>query len=170
MKTRETLLNRLLQTLVAEWGHERVAAALASLDVSPNDSSDQEARIAERQLPRKGAKPTATELVERAMLEGDQKVALLRLAVRYERKEFLPSVADVREFLIMMGENPTDLKDRKEAFRVLMRSLIQLPVERLQQLATTGLHSGPSQLGPLSDAIATASESLPRHPRSDLDG
>ncbi len=40
---------------------------------------------------------------------------------------------------------------------------MQLPVVRLQQLAQTALHSGPSELGPLSDAIAAAGERLPRH-------
>jgi hypothetical protein len=87
---------------------------------------------------------------------------LLQLAERYDQKQFLPSVADVREFLIMMGERPVGMKDRQEAFRVLLQSLMRLPVERLQQFVRTALHSGPSELGPLSDAIAAAGERLPR--------
>jgi hypothetical protein len=94
--------------------------------------------------------------------DGEKRDALLELAERYDRKQFLPSVADVREFLIMMGERPVGMKDRKEAFRVLSRSLIQLPLEDLQQLTRTGLHSGPSQLGPLSDAISAAGERMTR--------
>jgi hypothetical protein len=75
---------------------------------------------------------------------------------------FLPSVADVREFLIMMGTRPIGMKDRTQAFRVLLESLTQLPIARLQQLAQTSLHSGPSELGPISDAITIAGERLPR--------
>ena len=93
----------------------------------------------------------------------------MQLAERYDRKRFLPSVADVREFLIMMGERPIGMKNRKEAFRVLLQSLIRLPDDRLQQLVGTALHSGPSELGPLSDAIAAAGERLPRQRQANTD-
>jgi hypothetical protein len=94
---------------------------------------------------------------------------LLQLATRYDNKQFLPSVADVREFLIMIGERPTGMKDRQEAFRVLVRTLAQLPIDRLRQLTRTALHAGPAQLGPLSDAIAVAGGRLPRQQQSDSD-
>jgi hypothetical protein len=169
MKTRETLLNRLLQSLVDEWGHERVAAALAHTAVSSNDPSAERPPIPKLRLSGKGARPSATAQIERAALEGEQRDVLLELAVSYDCKQFLPSVADVREFLVMMGERPIDMKDRKEAFRILLRNLMQLPVERLKQLASTALYSGPSQLGPLSDAIAAAGERLPRQRQSNSD-
>lgn len=160
MNSRKALLTKLLQTLVDEWGYEDVAATLASIKVALSDSL-----VAERAKPRRSKKRirlSATEQIERSALEGEQKEMLLQLAVRYDQKLFLPSVADVREFLIMMGERPTGMKDRTQAFRVLLGSLMQLPVVRLQQLAQTALHSGPSELGPLSDAIAAAGERLPR--------
>src|SRR5262249_32285696 len=117
---------------------------------------------------KKKGKPNASEQVERVALQGEQRDALLLLAARYDQRLFLPSVADVREFLIMMGERPITMKDRSEAFRILLRSLMQLPAERLLRLTQTALHSGPSELGPLSDAIAAAGERLPRQrPASD---
>lgn len=169
MKTRETFLNRLLQTLVDEFGCEAVRAALTKLTGTVAGSSTETLITAAGLPPRKKAKPSATDLVERCALEGDQRAALLKIALRYENKQFLPRVSDVREFLIMKGETPINMKDRREAFRILLRSLVQLPVERLEKLATTALHSGPSQLGPLSDAIAAAGEDLPRHRQSDSD-
>jgi hypothetical protein len=166
MKSRNALLIKLLQTLVDEWGHEEVASALASTAASSNDPLL--GRAESSQVRKKKAKPSATEQVARAALGGEEGEALLQLATRYDQKLFLPSPADVREFLIMMGERPIAMKDRSEAFRVLLRSLVQLPVERLQRLAQTALHSGPSELGPLSDAIAAAGERLPRQrPASD---
>lgn len=162
MKSRKALLTKLLQTLVDEWGYEDVATALASTN---GDLSDPLVRRAEGSTPqpsKKRVRLSATEQIERAGLEGEQKELLLQLALRYDRKLFLPSVADVREFLIMMGTRPIGMKDRTQAFRVLLESLMQLPVARLQQLAQTALHSGPSELGPISDAITIAGERLPR--------
>jgi hypothetical protein len=169
MKARKTLLNRLLQTLVDEWGRERVADALVGIRASSNGPSAEGPPTAKFRPSGKASRPSATEQIERSAFEGARKDALLQLAVRYDNKQFLPSVADVREFLIMMGERPNDMKDRKGAFRILLRNLTQLPVERLQELASTALHSGPSQLGPLSDAIAAAAERLPRQRQSNSD-
>ena len=86
----------------------------------------------------------------------------MQIARRYEQKQFLPSVAAVTEFLTMMGADPGHLKDRIQAFRVLLKVLLQLSTERLTQLTNSSLHAGPSQLGPISEAIAAAGEHLPR--------
>jgi len=166
MKTRETLLSRLLQTLVDEWGLDNVAAALRHISVPQIHPLAEIPPITRHRPAGERARPSATEQIERAALDGEQKETLLELAIRFDRKQFLPSVADIREFLTMMGERPTDLKDRKEAFRILLRNLRQLPVDRLKQIASTALHSGPSQLGPISDAIAAAGEHLSRQRQS----
>lgn len=162
MNSHKTLLRRLLQALVDEWGHEEVAKALGGVTRS---SLDPTVEPATRPKPRRSAarvRLSATGQTEQAGLEGERKEALLRLAERYDRKRFLPSLADVREFLIMMDERPVIVKDRKEAFRTLLRSLMGLPMERLRQLVLMAQHSGPSELGPLSEAIASAGQRLPR--------
>lgn len=87
----------------------------------------------------------------------------------YDAKQFLPSVADVREFLIMRGERPPDMKDRKDAFRVLLRTLRALSMTDLRGLASSALHKGPSEAGPISDAIAAAGERLHRQKVGDAD-
>ena len=168
MKTSETLLDRLLQALVDEWGRESVAAGLARIEVSSINPLAEVPPIPRVRPVGRAARPSAPEQIERAALAGEQKDALLELAVRYEHKQFLPSVADVREFLTMMGERPIQMRDRREAFRILLLNLKQLPIERLKQLVSTALHSGPSQLGPISDAIAAAGERLHRQPSSEL--
>lgn len=163
MKTRRTLLKSLLNALVDEWGRDEVAAALASTAVSPGGSLANNATSQRPRPSREHVRPSATAQVEQATVGGERKGVLLQLADRYDRRQFLPSVADVRQFLIMMDERPVAIKDRREAFRVLLQSLIQLPVERLQHLSRTAQHSGPSELGPLSDAISAVGERLPRH-------
>ena len=162
MKSQKTLLNRVLQALVEAWGHEEVAEALKGITDSPYSPSTENAirRKALRSTVR--VRLNATGQVEGAALDGETKELLLRIAERYDSKRFLPSVADVREFLTMLDERPTGMKDRKEAFRALLRTLIRLPIVRVQQIALMAEHAGPSELGPLSDAIAAAGERLPR--------
>jgi len=161
MKSHQALLKRLVQALVDEWGYEEVTTALAGTTQSAVDAS---APYRPKGLPaRRNGRPSATAQVERAALEGEQRDALLELAASYDSKQFLPSVAHVREFLLMMGDRPSSgMKDRSIAFRSLLQRLIQLPADRLRQIATSALHSGPAELGPLSDAIATVGERLPR--------
>lgn len=166
MTNRKALLSSLLRALVQEWGHKEVETALGQLsewDGRTHTQLPASGGPEAIQRSRKATKLRACEQVARAHLPEVQEAVMLELAKRFDRKQFLPSVSDVREFLVMMGERPGAMKDRSEAFRWLLKSLSGLPPERLDQLVNSGLHSGPSQLGPLSDAIATAAASLPRH-------
>jgi hypothetical protein len=104
----------------------------------------------------------ASEQVARAELPKAKEAALRELAIRFDQKQFLPSVSDVREFLMMMGEQPGAIKDRSKAFGRLLKALSVLPPERLERLASSTLHSGPSQLGPLSDAISAVAGAITR--------
>jgi len=166
MTNRKPLLTSLLRTLVEEWGYTEVESALRHLSqVSRRTGArpPRSGRPEATQKPRTARKPRADEQVARAHLPEAQQAVMLDLATRFDRKQLLPSVSDVREFLVMMGERPGPMKDRSEAFRWLLKALSRLPAEQLQHLANSALHSGPSELGPLSDAIAAAAASLPRH-------
>jgi hypothetical protein len=160
MAMKTTLLERLLAALVQEWGDTEVQNALLRLTTStardPDDLSEPEKRPPARKL-------RAIEQVERANLSPAQIPLLTELAQRFDQKQFLPSTADVREFLIMIGERPLSIKERSQAFRELLRALIKYSPQQLEQLVARSRHSGPSQLGPLSDAITSAAQSLPRH-------
>jgi hypothetical protein len=161
MMNRKGLLNRLLRMLVDEWGYEQVAEELRRTDRVP-DGSDQLRIPSTARSPKQKTILSPSEQVEKALLDPTRKQLLLQIARRYEQKQFLPSVAAVTEFLTMMGDDPGQLKDRVQAFRVLLRALLQLSADRLTQLTNSSLHSGPSQLGPISAAIAAAGEHLPR--------
>jgi hypothetical protein len=163
MTSRKALLNNLLRTLVQEWGHEEVQAALAQLSCGVGEADAPPLGRSSELTPKIRTKLLASEQVARARLSDTQAIVLRELAVRFDRKQFLPSISDVREFLVMMGERPGAIKDRSSAFRLLLTALSELPQERLERLANSARHSGPSQLGPLSDAISAAANSLPRH-------
>lgn len=161
MTSRKKLLSNLLQPLLEEWGHEEIEVALRSLANLSTVGASQDRQI------RQKAKPLASDQVVRMELPEPQASILRDLAARFDRKQFLPSVADVREFMVMAGERPVDMKDRSEAFRRLLPMLTLLPPDRLERLANNAQHSGPTRLAPLSDAIGTAAASLPRYIRQD---
>jgi hypothetical protein len=163
MTSRKALLNSLLRALLQEWGQVEVQAALARLSNGGGETAAPPLGRGSELTPRLQTKLLATEQVARARLSDSQAPALRELAARFDRKQFLPSVSDVREFLVMMGERPGAIKDRSTGFRLLLVALSELPQERLERLANSARHSGPSQLGPLSDAIAGVAASLPRH-------
>jgi hypothetical protein len=87
---------------------------------------------------------------------------LLALAAKFDRKEFLPSVVDIREFLAMMGEESGGIKDRADGFRRLLPSFSQLLPDKLEHLVNSARYSGPARLGPLSDAIRSTGEAIRR--------
>jgi hypothetical protein len=161
MKSRKSLLNNLLKSLLDEWGHDDVRAALEKLIVKSEHENRRSYGAAKSQSERSG-RPTAINLLESIDLESDRKRPLSILATRFDNKDFLPSIADVREFIIMAGERPPAMKNRQDSFRNLLRVLLRFSPDRLQQVAEAASHAGPAQLGPISDAIAAAGERLPR--------
>lgn len=166
MSTRKTLLTSLLRVLVQEWGYKAVEAALLQLSDTATRIEAGTAARSETGTPlttRNRRRLLAIEQVARAQLAEPQLVALRELAARFDRKQFLPSQSDVREFLLMLGEKPGKMEDRSAAFQQLLKALVRLSPERLDKLANSALHSGPSQLGPLSDAISAAAASLHRY-------
>ena len=162
MASQQRLLKTLLQPLIQEWGHEQVSLALKQL-ATENESQDRERPKADKPSKTKATKPRAIDLVTRANFPQSQASILEDVARRYDSRHFLPSPSDVREFLLLLGERHSPIKDRSDAFRIVLRKLSTLSLERLDQLANSSLHSGPSRLGPLSDAISAAATSLPRH-------
>src|SRR5580658_2025435 len=131
MKDHRTLLTSILRTLVDEWGHEEVAEALDKFARRSHDSADRRATRPKRLRQSSRTSLSAIGQIEKSGIEGERRDALLQIAERYDSKRFLPSVPDVREFLVTLDEKPIGIKDRKGAFRALLRGLIHLPMERL---------------------------------------
>jgi hypothetical protein len=167
MTTRRNLLTDLLRALVREWGQHEVEAALASLAHSSVSDRHLIADDRKREQRARRAKPLASQQVARTQIPEAQKIALLELAIRFDRKQFLPSVSSVREFLLMIGERPSAIRDRSDAIRPVFEALSRLSPDHLEKIASSTIHSGPSQLGPISDAISAAAASLPRYRKSD---
>ena len=158
------VLHNLLQVLVDEWGFDRVSAGLKHFaHDAPQDVARPSRRIDAREQAGRPRRQAVVQVL-RARLPPDQQAPLLALAKRFDESTFLPSVADAREFLAMMGEEVGTLKDRSAAFALVLRRLSELPPARIEAIAASPRFSGPPRLGPISEAIAATAAALARRP------
>lgn len=158
------LLRSFVNTLVEEWGYDEVSKLLGELRASGGVPSDSRGGDDQR-INRKQEKPTARVLAERASLPPEQKRLVQSLAEKYDAKLFLPSSGDIRYFFEVHGEAEPPTKQRSEAFRKVLKLLSAMPESSLRRMIEDDAHSGPSRLGPLSDAMRGVGEqrSLARH-------
>jgi hypothetical protein len=166
----QAFLTKLVRMLVEEWGYDEVQRALAQLSEMGGgtlvSSAPEERAARQPSSKREGSrskKLTAVEQVARLSIPDRERETLLGIAAKFDQKEFLPRVVDIREFLAMRGEDSSGVKDRLDGFRRLLRSLSQLPSDKLEGLMSSARYSGPARLGPLSDAIRSTGEALRRN-------
>lgn len=159
------LLNDLVVSLVDAYGADAVREALAKaekndigLELKLPISKSNRSHTRELPLERRGRapRPSAVDLIHKYPVSSPKRQYVALIAERFDRKQFLPSAADAREFLILSGAKPGNIKDRSDAFRQVLSVLVRLPTERLENIA----HSGPSQLSTISDAIGSISEEM----------
>lgn len=158
-RDRRTALRKLLSVLVSEWGYAEVRYTLEL--VGKDDSRtlsgvDDGTGAALRRSKKAYVKPSATDIVSKLDVEESRKALLMELADQFESKRFLPGIGDVRNFLEMRGKTSGGLTQRANAFRQVLNALLNTPSDGLEKMVRTTGHSGPSQLGPLSDAIKSA--------------
>ncbi|MEP7124975.1 MAG: hypothetical protein ABJE95_28860 [Byssovorax sp.] len=148
------LLKSLLVPLLREWGYDLVRQCLVEVHV---EHTEQSTPTNDRPTGKEHRRLSASEIVERTEVDVARKKVLSLFATRFDAKTFLPSAADVRHFLDMRGQDPGVVKHRQDAFRKVLDVLLSMPDDELEHLQASNAHSGPTQLGPLADAIMETS-------------
>lgn len=83
-----------------------------------------------------------------------EKATLIRsLKIKYENKEFLAELKDVRRFLDRHGGSTRSLRARNEAFPRVVRVLADLPIISLEEMLGAEPSDEFSGLGVISDQI-----------------
>lgn len=90
----------------------------------------------------------------------NRKTLLLNLAERYDDGTAFPKISDVRSVLLSHHQNAKDLKTRIQAFKRLLPVLSAMSEKGLEKLISRAHHSGPAELGAISEAIRGAGEDL----------
>jgi hypothetical protein len=151
-------LQEMLASLAKRFGSDEVLLALSEIEEMPFDrlrrrrNAEQE-RATQRERGRNSERPSAVHIAERADAPPGKKSLLVNLALQFDHKAFLPTLPDIRHFLEMRGQDLGSVKQRSDAFRKIVSAVLGMSEEALERLIVNSRHSGPSQLGPLSDAI-----------------
>ena len=159
--SRAGLLRSLLVVLVDEWGYVAVRERLDEIGALQDPqlgASRSRGLSGEAARGRAKEKPTASAIAEKVSLPHGQKQLILQLAAKYDNREFLPTLGDIRYFFEVHGEIGQPGKQRSESFRKVLRLLCALPESGLRQMIDSDAHSGPSRLAPLSDAMRGVGE------------
>ena len=148
-----------LRLIVRQYGFEQV------------DQSLREIRLADRQLKnstqssvlpdneamtkpqKKRAKVNAPEYVAKMELSSKKKPIAAELANRFENKTFLPTFGDIRNFCQIYGIDEPASKSRASAIPRVFKFIATMETDEIQRILDDGMFSGPSQLGPIADAI-----------------
>jgi len=154
-KSKYHLLMSLLAPLLREWGYDTVRQCL---DEAHTEQAKGNLSLAahKRKPAKEYRRPNAVDMTERLDAAVERKETLRALAARFDAKTFLPTTSDVRHFLEMRG-HPGPVKQRQDSFRRVLDVLLSMADDELMQLQASGTHAGPTQLGPLSDAIKASS-------------
>lgn len=166
MPSRHRLLDALIKALIEEWGREKVEASIKHVCGEMAD------RPQKRPLPEgrfgKHAS-TALSVASRIEIDDERRKLILEIAERYDQREFLPNMEDWKEFMILAGRRSGGARTRTDAFKLMLPHLRGLSVHQLNELIEFSRNTGPSRLGPISDAISEAGrrrshEGMPKAP------
>jgi hypothetical protein len=151
-------LAKILEMLVEECGFYEVQQTLSGISRTKFSPARQKIPRGKRERRR----PTAEEVVQKQIASDGEREIILVIAGKFDRKEFLPSIGDIREFLATRGGRPGGVKDRADGFRRVLSFLSQMSHDKLKELADSSRYAGPAQVGPLSDAIRSTGDAIRR--------
>ena len=141
-----------IKLLVDRHGFKAVKLELRKLETEqrPTRKLDHDAQTKVR---RRDGRANATEYVGKMDIDDGRRPAVLTLAERFEAKSFLPSCADISNFCTIYGIAEPASKSRAAAIPRVFKHLATMDAKDVETLVTNNAFSGPTQLGPISEAI-----------------
>lgn len=147
-------LETILHPIVREYGLGNVLESLGKIASSDTQSVGQTNVQWPRGPVRRRSKPSPTEYVAKMDILPEKRIAMVEMAKRFERKDFLPTFGDIRHFCQTYGIDVPASKTRASAIpRVFKYIATEMDAREAQRILDDGMFSGPSRLGPIADAI-----------------
>ena len=140
----DSKLKTSLQSMVQEYGLGMVLKSLGEIvDVHG---------VGGRPRRRKRA-ATAPEYVSKIQLPVEKSGAVTELAERFQQKSFLPKFGDIANFCETYQIDIPASRSRVSAIPRIFKFIAEMEVSEIQRILDLEMFSGPSRLGPISDAI-----------------
>ncbi len=141
-------LTETLETLVRRYGMRSVLRGLASIP---------EVKESTATTPRRthGTSSTlsAVDYVRRMKLSSGNAKAMNRAAQYFDKKAFLPSIGDIREFCSIHNVELVKSSGRANSIPRVFKRLADMDADEITELLDDGTFSGPANLAPIADAI-----------------
>ena len=153
----KTLLDLELRLLIAQHGKTQVSEALSAIGEVDLTGIDSEIKAYEDKAKRKNTQPRSRKSIEEMVQDAnpdslDAKRLIEQLARRYENKEFLPELREVKRFLESRHVPVARFRSRADALPTVLRLLAQSTLDDLQALDEKKRARG-SDLGIITDQI-----------------
>lgn len=163
-----------LSSMVRIYGIDRVFRSLEEIRTS-NVTADvvDPGRSRERRHPKTGrsrARPTALDYIDRMDVATTKKAALVELGRRFQNKTFLPNFGDIRNFCQIYGIEEPASKSRTSAMPRIFKFIAAMSVGDIRRMVDEDMFSGPSQLGPIAEAIRRSGRASKRRETGDVSG
>ena len=158
-------LRTALVSIVKRFGFEKVHEALHEI-VPPQTTLNSVEEPALPKRPRnKGArtKPcrSAVKYVCTIDMTREKKTRVIERAAReFDRRTFLPTVGDLRSFCEVYGIEEPKSKSRASGIPRIFKFLATMETVDVEKILNNRMFSGPTELGPIADAIRSKSKRL----------
>ena len=152
---KEKILNIEIRLLIVKYGYKNILEALSKTKGTSIDEI--ESLIVSLQKKSAIRKPTkkksVMEVAEDVISGAENHASLHKLALKYQNKEFLPQLKDVRRFLERSGIKSNKLKSRLNSTKKVFEFLKGLSKHELESLLTEIPENGESAFSALANEI-----------------
>lgn len=159
MSTSSRTIEDVFDELLVRYGRSELQRRLESLLASAGPRASASRR---KRAPKSGSgkrrskRKSAAEYVESMDVPEARKRVMRGIAERFDEKQFLPTIADIRYFAQVHGVDAATFRSRDTATPKLFSLLSSMDEDGLRWIERSGMFSGPADLDSLSDAIREA--------------
>ncbi len=162
-------LEAALRSMIHDYGFDEVDHCLQKIGLSEeqrigNSINGKPCATSIKTQPTKHqAKASATEYVAKLDLPTEKKSIVAEMAKRFQCKSFLPTFGDIANFCQVHGLKAPASKTRASAIPRVFKFIATMDSSQIRAIIDNGMYSGPSELGPIADAIRSTGRSSVSH-------
>jgi len=152
---KKEILNIEIRLLIVKYGYKNILEALSKTKGTSIDEIESLIVSLEKKSTMRKAtrKKSVMEVAEDVISGAEHYTSLHKLAIKYQSKEFLPQLKDVRRFLERSGLKSNKLKSRLSSTKKVFEFLGGLSKYELESLLTEIPENGESAFSALANEI-----------------